>query len=48
MPPNPAPKPLAGPLPPDASPAESFGRIRDHFRRLFPDVTESKLLKLIG
>ena len=43
-----APETLYGPLPADGSPAESFGRIRDHFRRLFPDVAESKLLKLIG
>ena len=43
-----APETLYGPLPADGSPAESFGRLRDHFRRLFPDVVESKLLKLIG
>ena len=43
-----APETLYGPLPAEGTPAESFGRIRSHFRRLFPEEPESWLRKLIG
>ena len=32
----------------DRTPAESFECLHDHFRHLFPDTEESRLLKLIG
>lgn len=43
-----APETLYGPLPAEGTPAESFERLRDHFRRLFPEEPESRLRKLIG
>ena len=43
-----SPETLYGPLTVDRTPAESFERIRDHFRRLFPDVTEPRLRRIIG
>lgn len=43
-----APETLYGPLPAEGTPAESFERIRDHFRRMFPEEPESRLRKLIG
>ena len=43
-----APESLYGPLTVDRTPAESFERLHEHFRKLFPDATESRLLKLIG
>ena len=43
-----APETLYGPLIVDRTPAESFERIRDHFRRLFPDVAEPRLRRIIG
>ena len=43
-----APKALYGALQPGRTPAESYARIHDHFRELFPDVAENRLLKLIG
>ena len=42
------PETLYGGLAVDRSPSESFERIHTHFRRLFPDTAESRLLKLIG
>lgn len=32
----------------DITPEESFNRILQHFKGLFPNVPEKKLLKLIG
>ncbi len=43
-----APETLYGPLPAEGTPAESFERLRDHFRRMFPEEPESRLRKLIG
>ena len=43
-----APETLYGPLSAEGTPAESFERLRDHFRRMFPEEPESKFLKLIG
>ncbi len=43
-----APETLYGPLIADCTPAESFVRIRDHFRTLFPEASDRQLLKLIG
>lgn len=39
---------LYDPLRVERTPTESFERIYEHLRRLFPNTTESKLLKLIG
>ncbi|WP_300100075.1 hypothetical protein [uncultured Alistipes sp.] len=43
-----APETLYGPLSAEGTPAESFERLRDHFRRMFPEEPESRLRKLIG
>ena len=43
-----APETLYDPLRVERTPTESFERIYEHLRRLFPNTTESKLLKLIG
>lgn len=43
-----APETLYGSLSAEGTPAESFERLRDHFRRLFPEEPESRLRKLIG
>ena len=43
-----APETLYGPPPAEGTPAESFERLRDHFRRMFPEEPESRLRKLIG
>ena len=43
-----APETLYGPLIADCTPAESFVRIRDHFRTLFPEASDRQMLKLIG
>lgn len=43
-----APESLYGPLRTERTPEESFERIRDHFRELFPAVPESRLRRLIG
>ena len=43
-----APETPYGPLRIERTPTESFERIYEHLRRLFPNTTESKLLKLIG
>ena len=43
-----APETLYGPLSAVGTPAESFERLRDHFRRMFPEEPESRLRKLIG
>lgn len=43
-----APETFYGPLRVERTPTESFERIYEHLRRLFPNTTESKLLKLIG
>lgn len=42
------PETLYGSLRIDRTPDESFARLYTHFRKLFPDETEKKLLKLIG
>lgn len=43
-----APETSYGPLRVKRTPTESFERIYEHLRRLFPNTTENKLLKLIG
>ncbi len=43
-----APETFYGPLRVERTPTESFERIYEHLRHLFPNTTESKLLKLIG
>lgn len=43
-----APESLYGPLPAGRTPDESFARIHDHFRQLFPEASERILQKLIG
>ena len=43
-----APETLYGPLTVDRTPAESFGRLLDHFHELFPDAAELPLRRLIG
>ena len=43
-----APETLYGPLSAEGTPAESFERLRDHFRRMFPEEPESRLRKLLG
>ena len=43
-----APEARDGPPPAEGTPAESFERLRDHFRRMFPEEPESRLRKLIG
>lgn len=42
------PEALYGPLTVDRTPSESFERLLNHFRELFPDVPESRLMRLIG
>lgn len=42
------PETLYGNLSVDRTPEESYNRILQHFKNLFPDVPEKKLLKLIG
>ena len=41
------PETLYGPLRTERTPAESFERICEHLRRLFPDAAEDSLLKTI-
>ena len=42
------PEALYGPLTTDRTPTESYERLCEHFRRLFPDAAEIRLRKLIG
>ncbi len=42
------PESLYGPMSVDRTPQESFNRILEHFKKLFPDAPEKILLKLIG
>ena len=43
-----APESLYGSFVTERSPEESFARLLDHFRTLFPDSSENRLRKLIG